>query len=282
MVLLAVGIYLVIRNKPAFVRFAAGCLPAVVLVGIYNTYYLGAPWEFGQGITGRAVALRMTGSQELWQTPLWEGLAGLLISPSRGLFVYSPVLAFALWGVFLAWRRPGLAILRPFSLAAAVILIIQSKWFCWWGGYSFGYRIILDITVLLIPFLAVTMDELFRRKTLLAAFAVLLACSLLVQIVGVFADDASGWNARTGYLVQVDPSAAPQIMVDKADAEALASQHPSAKTARIVMEVDSPEFRHRLWQLRDSQLVYLLSNFRQCRQNKRAVMEYKLANPGAW
>ena len=42
------------------------------------------------------------------QVPLHEGLAGVLVSPSRGLFVYSPVLLFSIVGCLGVWRRdPG-------------------------------------------------------------------------------------------------------------------------------------------------------------------------------
>ena len=33
------------------------------------------------------------------------GLLGLLVSPSRGMLVYSPVLAFAFWGALRVWRN---------------------------------------------------------------------------------------------------------------------------------------------------------------------------------
>ena len=38
------------------------------------------------------------------------GVAGLLLSPNRGLLVYTPIMLFALWGAVRVWRRRGAAV----------------------------------------------------------------------------------------------------------------------------------------------------------------------------
>ena len=82
--------------------------------------------------------------QEGFSTPLWWGMAGLLISPARGLFWYSPPLLLALWGLPRFFRRQ-----RPLTiLMSAVILtqlVIFSLWWEWWGGYGWGPRLLLPI-----------------------------------------------------------------------------------------------------------------------------------------
>jgi hypothetical protein len=110
-------------------------------VTVYSAVYLGNFLAFGQayragGFSGRFFA----------------GLAGLLASPSRGLFVFSPVLLASVAGAILAWRsKPEL--LR-YLATGTISVLLYSCWGEWWGGSTFGYRIILEVApalVLLLP-----------------------------------------------------------------------------------------------------------------------------------
>ena len=40
-----------------------------------------------------------------FSTPMLEGAYGLLVSPNRGLFIYTPVMIFAFWGAVQVWRQ---------------------------------------------------------------------------------------------------------------------------------------------------------------------------------
>ena len=73
------------------------------------------------------------------------GLAGVLVSPSRGLFVYAPVLLFSVAGLA-AWlvRRRG-GVLACAALAAAVGVATIAQFSVWWGGHSFGPRLLTDV-----------------------------------------------------------------------------------------------------------------------------------------
>ncbi len=85
----------------------------------------------------------MTGEPELWRAP-WLGAAGLMVSPSRGLLVYSPFLGFAFWGMLLAPRDPRREVLRPVAGATLGLMLLQFCWHDWWGGSAYGYRPLLD------------------------------------------------------------------------------------------------------------------------------------------
>jgi hypothetical protein len=73
-------------------------------------------------------------------------LAGLLISPGRGLFVYSPffllILAFTLWliPVLKPYRLLGLL-----GLWLGLHLLIVVRAASWWGGASYGPRLLVDL-----------------------------------------------------------------------------------------------------------------------------------------
>ena len=72
-------------------------------------------------------------------------LAGLLISPSRGLFIIVPVTVFVLYRVARYWRWMPERPLAAAALAIVALLIISTAaWPIWWGGWSYGPRILTD------------------------------------------------------------------------------------------------------------------------------------------
>ena len=92
-------------------------------------------------------------SGSLWSADLVEPVAAVLFSPSRGLLVYQPWIL-----VGLAWLWPGVrqrtkalgALPVPpgfgwFCLAAiAAQVLLISAWGCWWGGWCWGSRLVVD------------------------------------------------------------------------------------------------------------------------------------------
>lgn len=77
-------------------------------------------------------------------TPLFVGLQGLLGSPGKGMFFFSPALLVAAWG----WMRAG----REASFAKVATLvgflpffIAMAKWQNWEGGWCWGPRHIVQI-----------------------------------------------------------------------------------------------------------------------------------------
>ena len=98
-----------------------------------------------------------------YQTPLdgflprnWSrfgvGLAGNLISPSRGLFIYTPVFLFSAWSMIRRkWRTP----IAPWLavLAVAHWIAISSYVANWWAGQCYGPRFFTDLTPVFVLFL---------------------------------------------------------------------------------------------------------------------------------
>ncbi len=77
---------------------------------------------------------------------LWEAVAGNLISPSRGLFVYVPGSAFALLLVGYYWRMLSHRRLAVVSLSIiAVHVFVISTDPNWWGGHCYGPRLTTDV-----------------------------------------------------------------------------------------------------------------------------------------
>ena len=79
-------------------------------------------------------------------------LAGNLISPSRGLLIFTPVFLFAILSmVGMKWKTP----LAPWlaALALAHWIVVSSYVSNWWAGHSYGPRFFTDITPIFVLFL---------------------------------------------------------------------------------------------------------------------------------
>lgn len=118
-------------------------------------------------------------------SPRWDGLPGTLFSPGRGLFIYSPVLLFALLGVWFKIRRKqirriDLVILTVMAIHWVFISIFSAAW---WGGHSPGPRFFADLN----PFFAFYLIPLFEHPLGVKApyhAGVYAALSLLALVSG--------------------------------------------------------------------------------------------------
>jgi hypothetical protein len=168
--------------------FTLSALPPALAMAVYNLRYFGSVTRVGydQGFL----------SGQGWATPLVQGLSGLLVSPSRGLFVYSPVLLFSLVGAALAWRRGEALLFRYVSVAVVLEVLFYSKWRTWWGGWSYGPRLLADLT----PLLTLLMIPFFRRmqhaRFVRPAFYGLAALSIAIHAMGAFAP--ASWSPDVG------------------------------------------------------------------------------------
>ena len=268
LVVIVVGVYLAIANRRALAAYMLSGLPLAIALVWYNWQYLGAPLRFGQTDI-EALALAKTGDGAIWQTPLWQGAAGLLVSPSRGLFVFSPFLILALPGMWLVCRRSEYRVLRPLVVAIVLIWCVEFKHFDWWGGWSYGYRHIVDTMPLLTLMLVPILPWLLRRRVWAGVFILLLIWSIGVQALGALAYDFVGWNARRAYRL-VEASTATRVSFNPQDAIAW-SRRPDAKVEIVFLDVDAPENRGRLWSLIDNQIAYYFAHFWQARQTRKAI-----------
>lgn len=236
--------WLLWSDRRALAAFLLAALPIAAAILAYNIYYFGSPLEFGQLVAGERVATTKTGHPDVWQTPFWLGAAGLLVSPSRGLLVFSPVLAASFIGAVIAWRDPRYRSLRFAAIAVPLLWAPAFLWFDWWGGWAYGYRPIVDSIPLLAVLCIPSVRWLLEQRVWRAAFALLLAWSVFVQVLGAFAYSPWGWNYKV------------------IDAEGTRAN------------VDVPAYRHRLWSLHDSQIGYLVTHFRQARAERDLQVGY--------
>ena len=123
-----------------------------------------------------------------------DGFVGLLVSPSRGLLIFSPIVAFVVAGV----RIPGRESLRSpvtWCLAAATMqFVFYGSYTVWWGGHTFGPRYMLDVLPMLVPAAALAADTV-RRPAAVALAGVALAWSIGIAALGAFAYPNDAWNS---------------------------------------------------------------------------------------
>jgi hypothetical protein len=117
-----------------------------------------------------------------------EGVAALLISPSRGLLVYSPFLIVGIAALMASWRwraDDGVWLLRYASLGFVATLLGFGIYRDWLGGWNFGNRYLTD----LLPFYMLGIAEAWRRGWLAAfwaraVFSVAVGWSILLHAAG--------------------------------------------------------------------------------------------------
>ena len=102
-----------------------------------------------------------------------EALMGNLIAPARGLFIFSPVVLLATWGILLRPPSDEARCLRPWLVAIICLhWVLISLFADWKGGHSIGPRYFSD----LLPYFAWFLIPVFDRGK--AAVAVLALLSL--------------------------------------------------------------------------------------------------------
>ena len=125
-----------------------------------------------------------------------ENLAALLLSPARGLFVFTPLLAVAFFGLGGRSRErlPWLAF-GGFAIELGVLSWHEN----WWGGWCFGPRLLTDAVPLLAIPLAGGVGRLLslaRRRVAVRVLLVVLAVSGVAIHTGrgLYAPVVMAWN----------------------------------------------------------------------------------------
>ena len=163
------------RNRKAalFFAFLAATAVGLLLWGYYNWLCFGDPLipsKLRSGFFSHPSSER---------TPV-GALAGLLLSPGKGVLLYSPTVVLGIMGFRRLWRRQE-ALAAAVALATVLHLCFMMGIRFWHGDWCWGPRylvILLPLWALAFPFAA---PDRPRR----ALAAVLVAASLGVQLLGL-------------------------------------------------------------------------------------------------
>lgn len=141
----------------------------------------------GRGLGGYANAF----NEFRW--PNLERPAGLLVSPNRGLLVYTPAAALSV-PQMLRWRRPPHPWLPYAATGVLAYISLYACFFGWWGGHTYGPRFLVDVLPALALLAAPTVERLWQWSAARALVVCLALWGIVVQGIGVYCDDGS-WNA---------------------------------------------------------------------------------------
>lgn len=164
----------------------------------------------------------------------FKALAAILISPSRGLFVFVPAVPLVLYLVAHHWqdlphRRIALLALGIISAQAAMI----SSWPIWWGGWSYGPRLLTDSVPWFVLLAILGCKALLNynarpevrsgrpnyQRFVIAIGLFLIILSIAINSAGALSDQAQLWWNGRQVNIDADPARvwdwrSPQFLAD--------------------------------------------------------------------
>jgi hypothetical protein len=164
------------RERGAF-RSILAATAILVPFTLYNLHFYHSVWG-GYGVIGLARTTR-----SFYQHPWLSGVAGLLLSPAKGLFVFSPVLlllAFAR-GAGHTSRDRLLALCLTAGILTQIVFYARTDWR---AGWCYGPRFMADALPALFWLLAYSLRTV--GKWAWRAAVGLIVVSIAIQIVGAF------------------------------------------------------------------------------------------------
>ncbi len=187
-----------IRTVDFLMPVAGSAIPLIILAA-YNLICFNHPFS---------IAYEHVESSE-FAIPMSQGFMGirwpnllviyyLTLHPAQGLFWQSPMLGLTAAGCIGMWRQKQKTELMMILFSFSSYLLVNSGYFMWWGGDSFGPRHLVPV----VPFLAYTLYFLPPRWMaalvslgLVSMFHMLLAASSRIWIAG----DVYEFIQRLGY-----------------------------------------------------------------------------------
>lgn len=145
--------YVLVKHRRYVVPYGLWTLAVLIPLFVYYYFVYGTPLPPYYRV-GR-----------LGATPFfWEALAGNLVSPARGLLLFTPLFLFSLAGTAIQVRRGRFGLLDGLLWGIVVLhwLAISGFWH-WWGGHSYGPRYFSDVTPVFIYFLIPVLQEFQER-----------------------------------------------------------------------------------------------------------------------
>src|SRR5579872_375732 len=130
------------------------------------------------------------------------GLFGNLLSPSRGLFIFCPILIAVLFFVFRRWRHLKSQALALIALIAICLITLSAASYpVWWGGYCYGPRYLTDaipwfVLLAILGIQAIPCGSRTLSTPVIATGALLLLVSIALNARGAMSIDTFNWNDR--------------------------------------------------------------------------------------
>jgi len=176
----------VLRRSPGR-ALATGAVAALAFTpwALYNRALYGNPFGPSAGFL----------AGPCWTAAIAAPLAGVLFSPARGLIVYQPWVLLAGLGGIPAIRRQAAALgcgggspgWVGFALAAVAAQVAMiAAWRCWWGGYCWGSRLLIEVVPLCALLCLRPVAVLGRSGPGRALLVILALLGFAAQVPGVY------------------------------------------------------------------------------------------------
>ena len=190
------GLYILINLRRYFLLYIFGVAAVIIPYIILNwvTYRNVFP-PYSYQLFERLSTLRVFG----------EGLAGTLISPARGLFIFTSVFIFSIYGAYLKLKQNHLSFVKIELFVVGILLthwIMTALFEDWGGAWSIGPRYFVDVIpffiYLLIP---VFQSNLFNRRVWTYVFVLTVLISTFIQFHSSTSIYPFMWNGKPQALV---------------------------------------------------------------------------------
>ena len=193
------SVWILLRHREIFIRYVrAGLLVGVpfLLINLANygvllpSYYHSGPLSEGD---------------------IFSGLTGILLSPSRGLLISSPIVVIAIFGFLMRQREKLLDDVDLVLLSIVLLnLLAVISWPNWWGGSTFGPRLLAESIPIIFFYVAEGVQRFsldheslsFGKTTARSCLSVLLLWSIFVNLQGAVVRSTLCWNASPVFIDQ--------------------------------------------------------------------------------
>ncbi len=158
----------------AWVAFGIPLVATAIALAYYNLARYGNPLNTGY--------LPEESFSGVW----WQGVAGMLISPGRGLLLYAPALLITLAAAPAFFRQHRAEAALDWALIIAHVLL-YGKWFMWHGGYAWGPRFMVPTLPFFVIGMAPAIERAKEPSWWRRGIVLLIVLSVLIQILGLSA-----------------------------------------------------------------------------------------------
>jgi len=172
---------------------------SVIIAGLpfltYNMYYFGR--LFGAySYLADGISLNNT-----------INVIGILVSPSRGILIYSPIVILAFFGYLEAMKSKDNNLRFFFIIAGLAVvleLFVYGGFRMWYAGGSYGPRFLTGFLPILVLFIGIYLDKPNKDTKLIFFISLLVIWSIFAQVIGAFYAP-NGWFCCVPSGLEEDP-----------------------------------------------------------------------------
>jgi hypothetical protein len=175
LIILSYIIYLYLKKNYSnygILGFSVFFVIPFLLLLFRNYHYYGSICNFGYGE-----------EQKRFSTPFFEGLFGYLFSPSKSIFIFSPLIIFSFYS-FSSFLKSHKIVCIYISLIFFSYIFLFSQWWDWSGGWCFGPRLIIPAVILCNIFIVDFISKFNKNIIKKIFFVILLIFSFYINLLG--------------------------------------------------------------------------------------------------